>query len=94
MSFTESLDDFFGDLAVNATIVTGTATSAADLYFDNPSSAVLSGMVMLDVPSIVAQASAGLARGSTVTIGTGVYTVRQVENLDDGALVRAQLETV
>lgn len=92
MTFAENLADFFGDLSVSATIVTGTSTSTAALYFDNPSDAALAGMVMVDVPSIVARASENLARGSTVTINTSTYTVRTVEKLDDGALVRATLD--
>lgn len=94
MSFAERLDDFFGDLAVTATIVTGTATSSASVYFDSPSASVLSGMVTVDAPSIVCKASVSMARGSTVTIGTDSYTVRAVEKLDDGALARATLESV
>lgn len=93
MSFSENLDDFFGDLSQTATVVTGTSTSTASVYFDNPSSAALAGMVMVDAPSIVAKASVGLARASSVTIGTNGYTVRAVEQLDDGALVRATLES-
>lgn len=89
---TEDLSAFFGDLSVSATIVTGTSTSAGSVYFDNPSTIALSGALVMDAPSIVAQASAGLARGSTVTISSTAYTVRMVEKLDDGALVRATLE--
>lgn len=92
MSFTESIDAFFGDLSVSATIVTGTSTSTANVYFDSPSTIGLAGAVVMDAPSIVAQESAGLARGSTVTISGAGYTVRLVEKLDDGALVRATLE--
>lgn len=89
---TEDLDAFFGDLSVSATIVTGTSTSTANVYFDNPSTIGLAGAVVMDAPAIVAQESAGLARGSTVTISASSYTVRLVEKLDDGALVRATLE--
>lgn len=92
MSFTENLDAFFADLAVFATIVTGTSTSSGNVYFDNPSTIGLAGAVVMDAPSLVAQASVGLARGSTVTISGTTYTVRVVEKLDDGALVRATLE--
>jgi len=92
MSFTETLDAFFGDLSVSATIVTGTSTASASVYFDNPSTIGLAGAVVMDAPSLVAQESAGLARGSTVTISGTAYTVRIVEKLDDGALVRATLE--
>lgn len=92
MSFTESVAAFFGDLSVSATIVTGTSTSVASVYFDNPSTLALAGAVVMDAPSIVAQTSAGLARGSTVTIGGTAYTARIVEKLDDGALVRVTLE--
>lgn len=92
MSFTESLSDFFADLTESAVIVTGTSTSTASVYLDVPSSSVLSGMVMVDSPSLIAQATVSLARGSTVTISTSTYTVRSVEKLDDGAIVRATLE--
>lgn len=89
---TENLDAFFADLAVFATIVTGTSTSTDWVYFDSPSTIGLSGAVVMDAPSVVAQAATGLARGSTLTISGSDYTVRAVEKLDDGALVRATLE--
>lgn len=92
VSFTENLDAFFGDLSVLATIVTGTSTSTASVYFDNPSMFALNGAAVMDAPSVIAQESAGLVRGSTVTISAVGYTVRAVEKLDDGALVRATLE--
>ena len=75
---TEDLDAFFGDLSVSATIVTGTSTSTANVYFDSPSTIGLAGAVVMDAPAIVAQESAGLARGSTVTISGSGYTVRLV----------------
>lgn len=93
MSFTESLDAFFGDLSVSATVVTGTSTSTASVYFDNPSTIGLAGAIVMDAPSIVAQRTVGLARGSTVTMSGSSYSVRVVEKLDDGELVRATLES-
>lgn len=92
MSFTESIDAFFGDLSVSATIVTGTSTSTASVYFDNPSLLALGGAVVMDSPVFVAPATINVERGSTVTVGGSGYRVRQVEKLDDGALVRATLE--
>jgi len=93
MSFTENLDAFFGDLSVAATVVTGTSTSTVQGYFDNPSTIGLAGAVVMDAPAFVAQRTAGLARGSTVTVSGASYSVRMVEKLDDGELVRATLES-
>lgn len=91
--FAEELGAFFGDLSVTATVVTSGVTSTASVYFDNPSVMALAGAVMMDSPSLIARESEGIRRGSTVTIGADSYTVRMVEKLDDGAFVRATLES-
>ena len=95
MSFTEDLSLFFGDLAVSATVVSGTSTSSVACYFDTPSQTMLAGAALSDeMSALMAAADApGLARGDAVTIGTNGYTVRQVELQDDGAIKRAMLVT-
>lgn len=91
----EDMGAFFNtaDLAVSATIVTGTSTATAAVFCDTPSQSVLGGNVLVDDTSIVAPSSVSLARGSTVTVNGGNYTVLSVEKLDDGALQRALLVT-
>lgn len=91
MNFDEDLAAFFGDLAQTATIVTGTGTSTARVYLDEPGTLALGGGVVVDSPSVICTAALGLVRGSMLTIGAQQYSVRQVEKLDDGTLVRAAL---
>ena len=88
----EDLSAFFGDLSVTASVVVGTSTSSAQVYFDSPSMMALGGLAVMDAPSVVARHSAGLIRGAGLTIGTDSFTVRVVERIDDGFLVRATLE--
>lgn len=93
MSFAESISGFFGDLATPATVVNGTSTATESVYFDNPSVLALAGAVVMDAPSVVAAAPTAMVRGSTVTVSGDSFRVRQVEKLDDGALVRVTLES-
>jgi hypothetical protein len=93
MTFAEDISLFFGDLAVSAVIVVGTSTSTAACYFDRPSQTMLANAALTDdVSCLMATSSApGLARGSSLTIGSNGYTVRQVELQDDGLVQRVYL---
>lgn len=93
MSFTESIASYFGDLSTTATVVNGTSTASESVYFDNPSMLALAGAVVMDAPSLVTAATTAMVRGSTVTVSGDSFRVRQVEKVDDGALVRVTLES-
>jgi hypothetical protein len=53
----EDLSAFFGDLSVTASVVVGTSTSSAQVYFDSPSMMALGGLAVMDAPSVVARHS-------------------------------------
>jgi hypothetical protein len=89
----EDIDLFFTTvLGSTATIVSGTSTVSAAVYFDEPSQSALNGAVMVDDPSITYPTRLGLARGDSVTVDGTAYTVRSVEKLDDGLISRAVLQ--
>lgn len=90
--FAEDIAAFFGDLAVDVTVTTGGVSVEGRAYFDNPASVSFAAPVALAEPALLGPLSLGLRRGSTVSAEGVSYIVRQVESLDDGALVRALLE--
>ena len=93
MSFSEDIDLFFGDeLAETATIVVGTSTSSARVYFDTPSVSALAGIAVVDDPSMVLAADVSVPRGASVTITGTAYAARTTERIGDGRLQRVTLE--
>ena len=96
MSFAEDLTLFFPadgpTVEIHATI--GTASIGPVYgYLDQPTQIALAGRALGEAPSFVAARAElpGLARGNAVTVDGDAYTVREIEVVDDGAVVRVVL---
>lgn len=91
--FTEDLDSFLDStsgFAVDATYNGGTAVK---VLFDEPYSSE-AGIGSTD-PSVIGKASdfpVGTSIGKTLLVNATTYVIRAREPIDDGALVRLQLE--
>jgi hypothetical protein len=92
MAFVENLSVFFEDFGV--TVVAGALTTLA--IFDMPDENVLGDRVQSTEYTIVFPTGAlgTLEYGSAVTVSGVAYKVRQVHQIEDGALQRATLEAL
>ena len=70
-----------------------TAGGAGTVMLDAPDTEILGGAIQSTEYSVLYRASelVGLAVGDTLEIGGVCYTVRHIEAVDDGALMRARL---
>lgn len=92
MPWAEDLAPLFRDHAVD--VHHGGSTARG--IFDAPTSAALGGLVTLDEHQLTLPTDAlpSLGHGDLVTIGGTQYVVREVLQLDDGALKRVTLRVV
>ena len=96
MSFAEDLSLFFPadgpTVEIHATVGTS-AIGPVYGYLDQPTQVALASRALGEAPSFIAARSElpGIARGHAVTVGGDSYTVREVELLDDGAVIRVVL---
>ncbi len=89
MAWTEDLTPFLADFGV--TVCYGAESAPA--IFDTPTTTALGGLVSLEdfQHTLQADALTDLGHGETVTIDGVGYLVREVLQLDDGALKRVTL---
>lgn len=89
--FIEDLDVFFSitDFGVAATY---NATTAVVVIFDNEYIEALTGVAGTNPVALGKSTDFADPVGKTLLIGAVTYTVRGVEPIDDGAIVRLQLE--
>jgi len=90
MAFTEDLDIFLADFGVSCTAGAVTAKGILDM----PSQIVADGMVLSTDYTLTAKASdfGSLGRGSSITVDSVAYTVREVMLVDDGKFVQLGLQ--
>jgi hypothetical protein len=90
MALTEDLDIFLADFGVSCTAGAVTALGILDM----PSQVLADGMVLSTDYTLMAKASdfGNLSRGSSITVATVAYTVRDVMLLDDGKFVQIGLQ--
>lgn len=90
MAFTEDLSIFLADFGVSCTAGAVTAKGILDM----PSQMVADGMVLTTDYTITAQASdfGNLTRGSSITVDSVAYTVREVMLMDDGKFVQLGIQ--
>lgn len=88
--FTEDIGLLFSDFGVPATWtpLTGGAQQTATVLFDQPDMDLASGMVISrDYKATLATSSfVGIDNGEVINIGGNNYTVRELRQIDDGAL--------
>jgi hypothetical protein len=90
MAITEDLDIFLADFGVSCTA--GAVTAAGIL--DMPSQILSDGMVLSTDYTLTARASnfGTLIRGSSITVDSVAYTVRETMLIDDGKFVQIALQ--
>jgi len=90
MAFTEDLSIFLADFGVSCTAGAITAKGIIDM----PSQIVADGMVLTTDYTLTALASdfGNLTRGSSITVDSVAYTVREVMLLNDGKFVQIGIQ--
>lgn len=90
MAITEDLDIFLADFGVSCTAGAVTANGILDM----PSQILSDGMVLSTDYTLTARASAfgTLTRGSSITVDSVAYTVRETMLIDDGKFVQIALQ--
>jgi hypothetical protein len=90
MTLDESLAVFFAELGVSATAGSTTANG----IFDQPSQVLAGDMVLTTDYTFTAAASdfGTLTAGSSITVDSVAYTVREARLIDDGAIVELSLQ--
>ena len=90
MAITEDLDIFLADFGVSCTAGAVTANGILDM----PSQILSDGMVLSTDYTLTARASnfGTLIRGSSITVDTVAYTVRETMLIDDGKFVQIALQ--
>mgnify|MGYP002507794668 CR=1 FL=1 len=90
MTFTENLEVFLADFGVSCT---AGAVSALGIL-DMPSQIISDGMVLSTDYTLTARASnfGTLIRGSSITVDSVAYTVRETMLIDDGKFVQIALQ--
>jgi len=90
MALTENLDAFLADFGVSCT---AGAVSALGIL-DMPSQIISDGMVLSTDYTLTARASnfGTLIRGSSITVDSVAYTVRETMLIDDGKFVQIALQ--
>lgn len=90
MTLDESLAVFFADLGVSATAGTTTANG----ILDQPSQVLAGDMVLTTDYTFTAAASdfGTLTAGSSITVNSVAYTVREARLIDDGAIIELSLQ--
>jgi len=90
MAFTEDLSIFLADFGVSCTAGAITAKGILDM----PSQMVADGMVLTTDYTVTAQTSdfGNLTRGSSITVDSVAYTVREVMLIDDGKFVQIGIQ--
>ena len=90
MAFTENLEVFLADFGVSCT---AGAVSALGIL-DMPSQIISDGMVLSTDYTLTARASnfGTLIRGSSITVDSVAYTVRETMLIDDGKFVQIALQ--
>ena len=90
MAITEDLDIFLADFGVSCTAGAVTATGILDM----PSQILSDGMVLSTDYTLTARASnfGSLIRGSSITVDSVAYTVRETMLIDDGKFVQIALQ--
>jgi len=90
MAITEDLDIFLADFGVSCTAGAVTANGILDM----PSQILSDGMVLSTDYTLTARASdfGTLTRGSSITVDSVGYTVRETMLIDDGKFVQIALQ--
>jgi hypothetical protein len=90
MAFTENLEVFLADFGVSCS---AGAVSALGIL-DMPSQIISDGMVLSTDYTLTARASnfGTLIRGSSITVDSVAYTVRETMLIDDGKFVQIALQ--
>jgi len=90
MALTEDLGIFLADFGVSCTAGAVTALGILDM----PSQVLANGMVLSTDYTLTAKASdfGTLIRGSSITVDSVAYTVREVMLMDDGKIVQLGLQ--
>ena len=90
MAITEDLDIFLADFGVSCTAGAVTANGILDM----PSQILSDGMVLSTDYTSTARASnfGNLIRGSSITVDSVAYTVRETMLIDDGKFVQIALQ--
>ena len=90
MAITEDLDIFLADFGVSCTAGAVTANGIRDM----PSQILSDGMVLSTDYTLTARASnfGTLIRGSSITVDSVAYTVRETMLIDDGKFVQIALQ--
>ena len=90
MAITEDLDIFLADFGVSCTAGAVTALGILDM----PSQVLANGMVLSTDYTLTAKASdfGSLVRGSSITVDSVSYTVRETMLMDDGKFVQLGLQ--
>ncbi len=93
--FTEDLTALFADFGVTATrSLTGGGTQTATVLFDRPDNDIFHDMQITTEYVITYQVTdlTGMKTGDAITVNGTAYTVREINAVDDGALVKAKLK--
>jgi hypothetical protein len=90
MAITEDLDIFLADFGVSCTAGAVTANGILDM----PSQILSDGIVLSTDYTLTARASnfGTLIRGSSITVDSVAYTVRETMLIDDGKFVQIALQ--
>jgi hypothetical protein len=90
MTITEDLDIFLADFGVSCTAGAVTANGILDM----PSQILSDGMVLSTDYTLTARTSnfGTLIRGSSITVDSVAYTVRETMLIDDGKFVQIALQ--
>jgi len=90
MALTEDLGIFLADFGVSCTAGAVTALGILDM----PSQVLANGMVLSTDYTLTAKASdfGTLTRGSSITVDSVAYTVREVMLMDDGKIIQLGLQ--
>ncbi len=90
MALTEDLGIFLADFGVSCTAGAVTALGILDM----PSQVLANGMVLSTDFTLTAKASdfGSLVRGSSITVDSVSYTVRETMLMDDGKIVQLGLQ--